>query len=613
MYRNARTRVTADEPAVRAATKGQHAWPGRFWRTIERRAAGFAGEESFMIERVAGGNAPDANVAATATESLDYRMVCLMRLVLSLSALVVIYIDPAEPDRFVVANYVALALYIFYSAALYLLPALHEAAAWEGLVPWLDVGCYLVLISLSSGSNSIFFFFFFFAILAASFRQGFKAGLSVAVVSALCFTLVGFITAPPQPQFEWNRFLLRPIYLLVLGYMMAYWGGKEISFKRQLNLLREVPGLANPRFGVAHTLGSVMRRLRAFYDADGCLLVWSEARADQHYLITSRRNDEQPPRVEQIPTPLAHLLNSLPENLSVVYNGRRTARYFREKGYYASAPAPAGDGRSEAAALAERLAAESFVSIPARFRGRVTGRLYLTGRRGIFVKSDVEFLQQIVEQVAPVLDNIRLLERLASNAAEQERQRLARDIHDSVIQPYLGLQYRLAAIRNKLAAGGADVAADLERLYQSTADEVNGLRGFVRGLKDSDERRGDLAAAVQRFAAQFGDDYGIEVQVECAGRLNVNDRLAAEVIRFVHEGLSNVRKHTRAARVTLSLGCGERDCILRIENDGAPEDVEVRPRFTPRSITERARELGGHVRVERAGPDRTVVTIEIPL
>ncbi|HYY41883.1 MAG TPA: hypothetical protein VE775_04060, partial [Pyrinomonadaceae bacterium] len=115
MYRNARTRVTADELAVRAPTKGQHAWPGRFWRATERRA-GFAGEESFMIERAAGGNAPDANVAATATESLDYRMVCLMRLVLSLSALVVIYIDPAEPDRFVAANYVALALYIFYSA-----------------------------------------------------------------------------------------------------------------------------------------------------------------------------------------------------------------------------------------------------------------------------------------------------------------------------------------------------------------------------------------------------------------------------------------------------------------------------------------------------------------
>jgi signal transduction histidine kinase len=571
-------------------------------------------KEFFMSEREGGGGAPDAAAEVLTPESVDYRMVCLMRLVLSLSALVVIYIDPSEPDRFVAATYAALVLYVLYSAALCLLPALNGAAWWAGAVAWIDVGCYLVLISLSSGTNSIFFFFFFFAILEASFRRGFGAGLSVAVVSALSFTFFGFVTAPPEPHFGWNRFLLRPTYLLVLGYMVAYWGGNEIRLKRQLNLLREVTGLANPRFGLAHTLGSVMRRLRAFYDADGCLLVWSEARADGHYLMASRRADgDGPPRAEQVPATLAGLLTPLPENLSVIYNGRRSARYFRDGGYYASATAHDAGGRAEAGALAARLEAESFVSVPARFRGRVVGRLYLTGRRGIFAKPDVEFLQQIVEQIAPALDNIRLLERLVSNAAELERQRLARDIHDSVIQPYLGLQYRLAAVRNKLAAGGADVAEDVERLFRSTAEEVNSLRGFVRGLKDSDERGDDLASAVERFAAQFSDDYAIDVRVECAGRLNVNDRLAAELIRFIHEGLSNVRKHTRATRAALRLECRERACVLHIENNGAADGVEESALFTPRSIAERARELGGRASVERAGEDRTVVTVEIPL
>jgi signal transduction histidine kinase len=575
-------------------------------------------EEFLMAERE--GDDVRAPVAAAETlmpESVDDRMVCLMRLVLSLSALAVIYIDPSEPDRFVAATYAALALYILYSAALYLLPSLRESPAVERIVPWVDVACFLIFVSLSSGTNSIFFFFFLFSILVASFRQGFGAGLAVALVSALSFTIVGYVSAPTQPHFEWNRFLLRPVYLLVLGYMMAYWGGSEIRLKRQLNLLREVTGLANPRFGIAHTLGSVMRRLRAFYEADGCLLVWSETREARHFLMTSGRgDDESAPRVEEVPAPLAELLRSLPETLSVVYNGRRTAWDFQETGYYASDSAPGAGGadfRAEAAALAARLEAESFISVPARFRGRVVGRLYLTGRRGIFAKADAQFLQQVVEQVAPALDNIRLLERLAFNAAEQERQRLARDIHDSVIQPYLGLQYRLAAIRNKLAAGGADVERDLERLFQSTAEEVDGLRGFVSGLKDSDGRGGDLAAAVRRFAAQFGEDYDIEIEVECAGSLKVNDRLAAEVIRFVHEGLSNVRKHTRATRVGLRLGCSERACLLRIENNGAAGDAQTTEPFTPKSIAERARELGGRASVERTGGDRTVVTVEIPL
>ncbi|HEX8118908.1 MAG TPA: histidine kinase, partial [Pyrinomonadaceae bacterium] len=250
---------------------------------------------------------------------------------------------------------------------------------------------------------------------------------------------------------------------------------------------------------------------------------------------------------------------------------------------------------------------------PAYFRNSIVGRLYLTGGRGTFSEPDVEFLEQLIMQVAPVLDNIRLLERLLSNAAEQERQRLARDIHDSVIQPYLGLQYRLAAIRNKHGAGGTDVSRDLERLFESTAKEIDGLRGFVRGLKDSDERADDLVSAVRRFAAQFAEDYGIDVRVECAGRLNVNERLAAEVIRFVHEGLSNVRKHTSAAHVTLGLGCDERHCFIRIENDGAAAGEDATHGFQPRSLTERAHELGGRVRIEEAEAGRTAVTVEIPL
>lgn len=561
-------------------------------------------------------HAPDKKLSPP--ESVDGRLVCLMRLVLSISALAIIYVDPSEPDRLVAATYAALALYLLYSASLYLLASLRGAPFWERAAPWIDVAWYLVLISLSSGTNSLFFLFFFFAVLVASFRQGFRTGLSLAVVSAVSFTLVGFLTAPPEPSFEWNRFLLRPISLFVLGYMMAYWGGRELSLKRELNLLRELSGLANPRFGLAYTLGSIMRRLRAFYKADSCLLIWSDAREKSHYLLTSTRGDTgQSPHVEVVPAELAALLRSLPEDASVVYKGRRTARYYtrhlRGSIPFASDPPPDANWRAEADALAERLEAESFVTVPAYFRNSIVGRFYLTGRRGTFSVDVVEFLEQLVMQVAPLLDNIRLLERLSSSAAEQERQRLARDIHDSVIQPYIGLQYRVAAIRNKVASGASDVAEDLERLFESTAAEVNGLRGFVRGLKRSDGRDDNLLAAVRRFAAQFGDDYGIAVRVECEGPLRVNARLAAEVIRFVHEGLSNVRKHTGAAHVTLRLGCSERECIIRIENDGASTGPDAQREFTPKSLTERAQELGGRVRVERAGEDRTAVTVEIPL
>jgi len=551
-----------------------------------------------------------------ALESVDDRMIGLMRLILALSALLIIYIDPSEPDRLVAITYGALVAYSLYSAVLYFFSIRNIAVFPNRIAHWADVGCFLILIALSSGTSSIFFFFFFFAILVASFRWGFRAGLSVTVCSALLFTVIGYATAPPDPDFELNRFLLRPVYLLVLGYMMAYWGGREIRLKRRLSLLKEITRLSNPRFGVGYTLGSVLKRLRSFYDAERGVLIWSETQGRGHRLLTiTRESAAEPVRPEHIPETLAQLLRALPDALAVLYKGGRGGWPLQTPGYHAYDAAKrerTSEGLKESATLAAWFEADSFISVPLRFQQKIVGRFYLTGRRGVFDSSDVEFFQQVIEQVTPTLNNIRLLEQFASSAAEQERRKLARDIHDSVVQPYIGLQYRLAAISNKLAAGG-EVAADVERLLQSTIEEIGGLRGFVRGLKDGGELADGLVSAVRRFAAQFSESYDIAVTVNIEGKLRVNEQLAAELIRFVHEGLSNVRKHTDAASSTVSLECGDSVCRLRIENDGTLVDRESPATFTPRSITERAEGLGGRARAENDGAGHTVVTIEIPL
>jgi signal transduction histidine kinase len=219
---------------------------------------------------------------------------------------------------------------------------------------------------------------------------------------------------------------------------------------------------------------------------------------------------------------------------------------------------------------------------------------------------------QVVEQIMPVIHNIRLLSRLASGAAEQERQRLARDLHDSVVQPYLGLQYKLAAIRNKMTEG-RDTSEDIERLFSVTVNEVSSLRGFVRGLKEGDQPGANFMSAVRRFADQFGESYDLDVQVESRGRVEINDRLAAELIRIVHEGLSNIRKHTGASFSKIIVECAGSTLLLCIENDNPRADASAAPpAFVPRSITERAEELGGQARVEQSPDGYTIVKVEIP-
>jgi signal transduction histidine kinase len=550
---------------------------------------------------------------------VDDRMIALVRLSLALAALVIIFIDPTEPDKNVGLTYLSLVLYAAYGAAVYLLSLRRDAGRPRRLSHWVDVACYLVLISLSSGTNSVFFFFFFFAIIVASFRFGFPEGMRVTVASAVLFSVIGFATTPRGVPFEIDRFLLRPVYLVALGYMTAYWGGCEIKLTRQLGVLRGLTRLSNPRFDVGYTIGSMLYKLRAFYDADNCLIVLADPRDNEYRLFRLHRGQTaEAVQAELVPAPLARLLLTLPDDCAVVYGGKSRLRSFLDSGYYASDAAGRG-GRPEeleraSALLAETLGADSFISAPLHYREKAIGRLYVSAPPGVFDGADIAYLMQVGEQIMPVIHNIRLLERLASNSAEQERQRLARDIHDSVIQPYIGLQYKLAAIRNK-AAEGRGVGEDIERLFEMTVDEVAGLRGFVRGLKDGEGRADNFVSAVERFAAQFAQNYDLDVKVESRGDFRVNDRLAAELFKIVHEGLSNVRKHSSATAGSITLERADRSLRISIENDDPRDEAPARARaqFTPRSISERAEELGGHVSVERTAEGRTLVLVEIPL
>jgi signal transduction histidine kinase len=256
------------------------------------------------------------------------------------------------------------------------------------------------------------------------------------------------------------------------------------------------------------------------------------------------------------------------------------------------------------------LAAESFISTPFRIRGEMTGRLYLTSaRRHAFKTSEISFLLQVLDHTTPVLENIRLVDRLASEAAEAERQRIALDLHDSIIQPYIGLRLGLGAIEQQLAAGCTDVTAAVKQLIQLTEVGIADLRHYAGGLRDSSDHEDGLLLAVRRFAEKFTAAAGIAVHVEAKGELLINDRLAAEVFQMVAEGLSNIRRHTTSTWARVGFGCHHDRLLLQIEN--AAEEV-VLP-FTPRSLTHRAEALGGHVYVACQESGSTRVSVDIPL
>jgi signal transduction histidine kinase len=546
-------------------------------------------------------------------ESVDERLVNFTRLVLALSGLIIIYIDPSEPDRLVNITYTALALYTVYSAGVYFLSRNRQSAFRSIPLYWIDVAWYLVIISLSSGTNSLFFFFFFFAILVASFRSGYRAGLDVTIVSTTLFVAIGYFTTPTPV--EPNRFLLRPICLASIGYLMAYWGGSETTHKRRLGLLQDVSRSANPRFGVDQTIGSIMKKLLEFYDADSCLVINTQPASDAHILRrVDRRHAELGNRLESAGIEAAQLL-AWPSEWAVVWHNRSAKRWFK-KTVCSVYDFPSGERVKDLdcetyAFIADLIDSDSFITIPIFQRNTFAGRLYLTSKNRDFNYADVEFLRQVMDHVMPTIDNIQLIDQLASQASEYERQRISRDIHDSAIQPYIGLKLGLDALRRRVPDDHT-VARELAELAERTESVIKDLRTFVGGLRDpgSTERSNVLTSSVERHAKELGEFYGIDVDVEIATNANMNERLAAEIFQIVREGMSNIKRHTNSGEARIRMTSLNGDIVLDIENNAAGESQST---FTPRSITERAIALGGRVSVNIGAGGSTVVSVIIPM
>jgi len=560
--------------------------------------------------------------------AIDDRKIATLRLLLATSVLLIISLEPWEPDRHVWLTNLCLVFYTVYSAVIYAVTLWRRSFSWRVFVGLkaADLALFTVLISLSTGTNSLFFFSYPFAVLIGAMREGRAFGFGLTIISAILFTVFSYISAPEGAQ-ELNPLLLRPLGLLVFGYIIAYWAGAEFQLKRRLALLKEMSLTANPRFDVGRIIGGFMERLLVFYNRDGCVLALADPQGPSYRLHRATR---QYPAAGgdsvEIQTENECPLLDLARYGAGVYRERDSM--FRNRSIYRrcdlkSAQTTKWTLQSDSR-IAEWLDARSFITAPICYRGKNLGAICLTSTRpDAFDLDDAIFLQQIVDQVIPVLENVRLVDRLAAEAADEERRKIARSIHDRVIQPYLGLQMGLDAVQQSLRselhernAGlpptkGLRSAKLLEQLSTMTKEGVEELRDYVYGLRRPSGRQMNLVDSIRRFACQFADVTGIDVHI--VNRLThvfIGDRLAAEVFQMVTEALSNVRRHTKANHVVVHLEAVKDMLIIRCDNDSSDENSQRR--FHPVSIADRAEALGGRIFV-RSEDGYTKVQVELPL
>lgn len=270
------------------------------------------------------------------------------------------------------------------------------------------------------------------------------------------------------------------------------------------------------------------------------------------------------------------------------------------------------EARGRLTKLADILKVNSVLSVPLGSGGSCIGRVYIGSRQQRYTHLDLVPLRQGAKHACILIESVWLADRLAREVASQERRRISRDLHDSAIQPYIGLKLGLEAMRRRLR-GSAELAGDLDELIKIARDGIGELRDYVGSLKKAEARKQvtSLLAAVRMQAKKFAESYGIDAQVIANGDIPVSAPLQQEVMHIVREGLSNIRRHTSAEHATINLSEAHGQLLVELINDKARQ--ASKRDFFPRSISERAKELGGRVSVQHRSGQRTVVAVELPL
>ena len=545
----------------------------------------------------------------------DARLFAAMRFILAFAGLVIVYLDPTEPSSREGLTYGVLTSYCVYAASVLLLALQRAWTPDQRLLCALDVVFASLLVLFTQGTNSIVFYVFLFPVLVVSFSHGYRDGLIFTIASVAAFLLVGSLADPPILAFEFNLTLIRPVYLLALGYMIAKWGGREILFKRRLMLLRDV-NAPNPRAKLDQIIEINLRRILDFHNAERCVFALQRTGSKPRYVVyAATRAEQRASRAQEMTEESGERLLCFKESLSILYASRA---------FYGSAarnscvavdcngdrvPAPAPSACDFVAALLE---ACYFVSVPYRQSDGTRGRLFLTSEHSRFTRGDVQFLLQFAAAVSKVVENLQLLDQLVSSAAEHERVMISRDIHDAAVQPYIGLRLGLEALYRD-GGSASPLSQKILDLVEMANATVRDLRGYTSGLLVGSEiPGGSLRAAILMQADRHKRFYGLDITTDVDVKSGeMSGRVASQVFCIIVEALSNVVKHTASRRAFIEVTSRAGSVSVRIGNEQLA-GLDVPPSFVPKSIKPRVESLGGSLDVQQSAGSYTVIHSTLP-
>lgn len=548
------------------------------------------------------------------------RFIAIGRVLLAVLSLMAIRLDPLTPARYTSATDLLLSGYAAYAIALALI------FWWRyGLLVRLrlathvlDLALFTLFMYLTEGPSSPFFAYFTFALVAATLRWQGRGVLWTALAAIVAFNAMGWYAARvmADPAFELNRFMIRTVYLVVIASLLAYVGFYQRRRSAELVRLATWPRAAHQ--DPAHGLKELLASAAHILNTRRALLVWEEREEPWLHLTLwspdGLQSWREPPESFQplIAEPLAEssfLCQDAGADPPVVLH--------QSSGHWRQWHGPLLNGE-----LRSRFAIRSVLGIPLRGE-RFQGHLLALDKPWM-TADDLVLGEVVARQTAASLELFFVSEQLRQSVALEERVRLARDLHDGLLQSLTGAALKLHTTQRLMQSAPDTARKTLDEIEQLIADEQRDLRLLVEDLKPdpffaagaagSDEAarpagkarfEASLKELAERVESVWGEGLSVRVQVGEVD-LELPHALASQVYRVIREALVNAARHAEAKEVSVQVSVTNgRVRIIVVDNghgfpfQGAYDHAALVSRHLgPISLRERVTSLGGTLAID---------------
>jgi signal transduction histidine kinase len=224
------------------------------------------------------------------------------------------------------------------------------------------------------------------------------------------------------------------------------------------------------------------------------------------------------------------------------------------------------------------------------------------------------FLKAIADQTAVAVENARLFAEARDKAALEERQRLARELHDSVSQALYGIALGAKTARTLLMRAPDQAAEPLDYVLSLSEAGMAEMRALIFELRPESLETEGLVAALEKQAAALEARHEVEVEAILCSEPTVSLETKEAIYRIAQEATHNTVKHARATKVKIRMECDPEWITLDVSDDGGGFDLQgdFPGHLGLRSMRERAARLGGTLEIESAPGSETRVHARIP-